>query len=132
MENRKIGFAVKRLRLKKKKTVEEAAKEIGISQSYLSRIENNSQIPSVKVINKIADYFDVYSSYLFLDEESINSFTEKENELFSSKHININDLEKLNIVHDNGSKITKEEINYVIDRLKELRELRENYLKGKE
>ncbi|KRU14786.1 helix-turn-helix transcriptional regulator [Bacillus sp. FSL R5-0654] len=132
MENRKIGFAVKRLRLKKKKTVEEAAKEIGISQSYLSRIENNSQIPSVKVINKIADYFDVHSSYLFLDEESINSFTEKENELFSSKHININDLEKLNIVHDNGSKITKEEINYVIDRLKELRELRENYLKGKE
>ncbi|MGN8046031.1 helix-turn-helix domain-containing protein [Bacillus sp. 22190] len=132
MENRKIGFAVKRLRLKKKKTVEEAAKEIGISQSYLSRIENNSQIPSVKVINKIADYFDVHSSYLFFDEESINSFTEKENELFSSKHININDLEKLNIVHDNGSKITKEEINYVIDRLKELRELRENYLKGKE
>ncbi|MFN3093328.1 helix-turn-helix domain-containing protein, partial [Bacillus pumilus] len=61
MENRKIGYAVKRLRLKKKKTVEDAAKEIGISQSYLSRIENNTQTPSVKVINQIADYFDVHS-----------------------------------------------------------------------
>ncbi|MCC9088006.1 MULTISPECIES: helix-turn-helix domain-containing protein [Bacillus] len=132
MENRKIGYAVKRLRLKKKKTVEDAAKEIGISQSYLSRIENNTQTPSVKVINQIADYFDVHSSYLFFDEESINSFTENENELLSNKHININDLEKLNLVHDNGSKITKEEIKYVIDRLKELRNLRENYLKDKD
>ncbi|APT45905.1 helix-turn-helix transcriptional regulator [Bacillus pumilus] len=132
MENRKIGYAVKRLRLKKKKTVEDAAKEIGISQSYLSRIENNTQTPSVKVINQIADYFDVHSSYLFFDEESINSFTENENELLSNKHININDLEKLNLVHDNGSEITKEEIKYVIDRLKELRNLRENYLKDKD
>lgn len=132
MENRKIGYAVKRLRLKKKKTVEDAAKEIGISQSYLSRIENNTQTPSVKVINQIADYFDVHSSYLFFDEESINSFTENENELLSNKHISINDLEKLNLVHDNGSKITKEEIKYVIDRLKELRNLRENYLKDKD
>ncbi|UDB48499.1 helix-turn-helix domain-containing protein [Bacillus safensis] len=132
MENRKIGYAVKRLRLKKKKTVEDAAKEIGISQSYLSRIENNTQTPSVKVINQIADYFDVHSSYLFFDEESINSFTENENELLSNKHININDLEKMNLVHDNGSKITKEEIKYVIDRLKELRNLRENYLKDKD
>ncbi|OYN65471.1 helix-turn-helix domain-containing protein [Bacillus safensis] len=132
MENRKIGYAVKRLRLKKKKTVEDAAKEIGISQSYLSRIENNTQTPSVKVINQIADYFNVHSSYLFFDEESINSFTENENELFSNKHININDLEKMNLVHDNGSKITKEEIKYVIDRLKELRNLRENYLKDKD
>ncbi|WP_436918069.1 helix-turn-helix domain-containing protein [Bacillus pumilus] len=132
MENKKIGYAVKRLRLKKKKTVEDAAKEIGISQSYLSRIENNTQTPSVKVINQIADYFDVHSSYLFFDEESINSFTENENELLSNKHININDLEKMNLVHDNGSKITKEEIKYVIDRLKELRNLRENYLKDKD
>ncbi|WMT30392.1 helix-turn-helix transcriptional regulator [Bacillus aerius] len=132
MENRKIGYAVKRLRLKKKKTVEDAAKEIGISQSYLSRIENNTQTPSVKVINQIADYFDVHSSYLFFDEESINSFTENENELLSNKHISINDLEKLNLVHDNGSKITKEEIKYVIDRLKELRNLRENYLNDKD
>lgn len=114
MENRKIGYAVKRLRLKMKKTVEDTAKEIGISQSYLSRIENNTQVPSVKVINKIADYFDVRSSYLFFDE----------NELLSNKHININDLEKLNLVHDDGSKITKEEIKYVIDHLKKLRDLR--------
>ncbi|MFN3092968.1 XRE family transcriptional regulator, partial [Bacillus pumilus] len=75
---------------------------------------------------------DVHSSYLFFDEESINSFTENENELLSNKHININDLEKLNLVHDNGSEITKEEIKYVIDRLKELRNLRENYLKDKD
>lgn len=35
-----------------------------------------------------------------------------------------NDLEKLNLVHDDGSKITKEEIKYVIDHLKKLRDLR--------
>ncbi|AOZ89274.1 transcriptional regulator [Bacillus xiamenensis] len=132
MENRMIGFAVKRLRLKKNKTVEEAAKEIGISQSYLSRIENNSQAPSLKVINQIADYFNVHSSYLLFDEDSLNSFDESEKELLSKENINIDDLKKLNIVHDNGSKITEEELQYVIDRLKELRSLKESYLKDKE
>ncbi|MFE5473863.1 helix-turn-helix domain-containing protein [Bacillus safensis] len=52
MENRKIGYAVKRLRLKMKKTVEDTAKEIGISQSYLSRIENNTQRSSEEINNE--------------------------------------------------------------------------------
>ncbi|MBV5122209.1 helix-turn-helix domain-containing protein [Bacillus halotolerans] len=131
MESKKIGHAVKRLRTEKKKTVDEAAREIGISQSYLSRIENNTQVPSLKVIEKIADYFNVHKSYLFFDEESLDSFTDPEKKLLAQKSITVDDLKKLNIVHENGSKISEEELQIVIQHLKELRKLKENYMNDK-
>ncbi|CAI6309770.1 helix-turn-helix transcriptional regulator [Bacillus subtilis] len=132
MESKKIGHAVKRLRTEKKKTVDEAAKEIGISQSYLSRIENNTQVPSLKVIEKIADYFNVHKSYLFFDEESLDSFTDPEKKLLAQQSITVDDLKKLNIVHENGSKITEEELQIVIQHLKELRKLKESYMSDKD
>ncbi|MFP7327918.1 helix-turn-helix domain-containing protein [Bacillus subtilis] len=132
MESKKIGHAVKRLRTEKKKTVDEAAKEIGISQSYLSRIENNTQVPSLKVIEKIADYFNVHKSYLFFDEESLDSFPDPEKKLLAQKSITVDDLKKLNIVHENGSKITEEELQIVIQHLKELRKLKESYMSDKD
>ncbi|MCY8511225.1 MULTISPECIES: helix-turn-helix domain-containing protein [Bacillus subtilis group] len=132
MESKKIGHAVKRLRTEKKKTVDEAAREIGISQSYLSRIENNTQVPSLKVIEKIADYFNVHKSYLFFDEESLDSFTDPEKKLLAQKSITVDDLKKLNIVHENGSKISEEELQIVIQHLKELRKLKESYMNDKD
>ncbi|MCC2528227.1 helix-turn-helix domain-containing protein [Bacillus halotolerans] len=131
MESKKIGHAVKRLRTEKKKTVDEAAREIGISQSYLSRIENNTQVPSLKVIEKIADYFNVHKSYLFFDEESLDRFTDPEKKLLAQKSITVDDLKKLNIVHENGSKISEEELQIVIQHLKELRKLKESYMNDK-
>ena len=129
MENLKLGEAIRRLRKEKKRTIEEMAASIGITQSYLSRIERNIQQPSMQVIENIADYLGVHKSYLFFDEESLKKYSEPEKQLLAQKSITLDDLKKLNIVHDNGSKITEEELQMVINYLKELRELKERHLK---
>ncbi|MEH7875777.1 helix-turn-helix transcriptional regulator [Bacillus velezensis] len=129
MGNMKMGEAIRRIRKEKKKTLDEVAEAVGITHSYLSRIERDLQQPSIQVIEKIADYLGVHKSYLFFDEESLEKYSEPEKQLLSQKSITIDDLKKLNIVHDNGSKITEEELQMVINYLKELRELKERHLK---
>ncbi|MCY7891994.1 helix-turn-helix domain-containing protein [Bacillus vallismortis] len=129
MENLKLGEAIRRLRKEKKKTIGEMADAIGITQSYLSRIERNLQKPSMQVVEKIADYLDVHKSYLFFDEDSLKKYSEPEKQLLARKSITIDDLKDLDIVHENGSKITEEELQLVIKYLKELRDLKERRLK---
>ncbi|KPV90686.1 helix-turn-helix protein [Pseudoalteromonas sp. P1-30] len=48
-----LGMELKRLRANKKWTQAYAAREIGIQQSYLSKLENGQFIPSTEVIEKL-------------------------------------------------------------------------------
>lgn len=41
------------------------AEKIGISRSYLSRLENGHQIPSISVLDAVAESFDVELEYFF-------------------------------------------------------------------
>jgi len=52
-----IGDILKELRHAKKKTVAEAAKEIGITPSALSNYENNSRVPRDTIKIAISDYY---------------------------------------------------------------------------
>ena len=49
-----LGNAVKELRKKRGLTQGDFCKQIGITQSYLSQVENGNKEPSVDVIKKIA------------------------------------------------------------------------------
>lgn len=40
-------------------TQAEFAKEIGVSQSYISKLEKNELSPSIEILDKYAEYFDV-------------------------------------------------------------------------
>ena len=60
-----VGIAIKRLRKSVGKSQVDLAKSIGISQTYLSQIENGSRNPTLELIGNIADYFSVSLSYLF-------------------------------------------------------------------
>lgn len=60
------GFKIKGLRAKKSMNLADTAKQLDITTSYLSLIENGKKIPSKKVIEKAARLFDV----------SIESFSE--------------------------------------------------------
>jgi hypothetical protein len=53
------GFKIKGLRLKNQKNLQEVAKALDITPSYLSSIENGKKEPSNKVISKAAAYFDI-------------------------------------------------------------------------
>ena len=47
------GKLFKEIRKNENKTQEEFAKQLGISRSYLSDVENNRQNPSVKTVEKL-------------------------------------------------------------------------------
>ena len=55
-------------RAKKGVTEPEAAKAIGVSQSFISHIESGRKIPSTAVIVSIAKYYGVSLDYLLGDE----------------------------------------------------------------
>ncbi|AMQ71859.1 MULTISPECIES: helix-turn-helix domain-containing protein [Bacillus amyloliquefaciens group] len=129
MNDETLGQAVKRLRKEHNKTLEEAAKGIGITYSYLSKIERNAQQPSVKTIEKIADFFGVHKSVLFFDDESWDNYSEAEKKILSSPTISIEDLKKMNIVDKKGEKVTTEELELLISYLDDLRALKEKHLK---
>ncbi|MBS7577094.1 MULTISPECIES: helix-turn-helix transcriptional regulator [unclassified Enterococcus] len=58
--NLKVGFALKRIRQMKsiegkKYTQAMMAKDLGVGQSYIGGLENNTRIPSFKTLTKISD-----------------------------------------------------------------------------
>lgn len=61
-----IGNALKDIRKGKKLTQKELANKIGISNTYLSEIENNSRKPNIDLVKTIADALDVNFLYLIL------------------------------------------------------------------
>ena len=69
-----IGTRIKELRLERKMTQKDFAKEIGISRSYLGDLENDRKSPSAETISKLSDKLNVSSAYFFGGEkERLNS-----------------------------------------------------------
>ena len=60
-----LGQAVKRVRKNKGLNQEQFCNKIGITQSFLSGIENNKKKPSIDVIQKIAEVVDMPLPVLF-------------------------------------------------------------------
>lgn len=50
-----IGQDIKLIRKARKKTQKAIAKEVGISKTYMSKIENGRQSPSLDVLYRICD-----------------------------------------------------------------------------
>lgn len=59
-----IGYKIKQLRLKHKKTQQQIADECGISKSLLSKIENGQTSSAIATLSKIAKVLDVSLSWL--------------------------------------------------------------------
>lgn len=62
--NRQFGKHLKMLRINKNMTQEELATILGLSKASVSRYENNSQLPELAILSKIADYFNTSIDYL--------------------------------------------------------------------
>lgn len=66
------GFKIKGLRLKNHRNLQEVAKALDITISYLSSIENGKKEPSKKVIFKAASYFNVSESDFYETSQYLN------------------------------------------------------------
>lgn len=66
-----LGSALKEFRGFHQLTQKDVADQLGISKSYLSEIENNHKSPSLDLLDKYSDLFDVQTSSLLLFSEEL-------------------------------------------------------------
>ncbi len=64
----KIGMKLKKLRLKKKYSLEKLAKKVGFTRSFLSQIELNKTAPSIASLMKILKVLDVRMDEFFQEK----------------------------------------------------------------
>lgn len=60
-----LGNAIKTMRLQKHEMQNVFATNIGITQTYLSQIENNQKTPSIEILLRIAEYMKIPLPVLF-------------------------------------------------------------------
>ena len=80
-----IGEALRLIRVIEGIKANNMAKELGISPSYLSLIENGKKRPSVELIEKFADVIGVRASQIMFFYEELNSPDEAVNSNVLSK-----------------------------------------------
>ena len=74
-----IGEALRLLRIFNGYKSVELAEKIGISQSYVSEIENNKKQPTLDILEKYANVFGMKRSTLLLFEEALENDDGMEN-----------------------------------------------------
>ena len=60
-----IELLIKEIRLKKKITQEELSRKSGISESYISELENNLKMPTILTLCKLAEALEVEITKLY-------------------------------------------------------------------
>ena len=68
IEGKGIGKKIRRLRLKRSMGLAELGKEVGLSASFLSQLENGRVIPTLRNLSRIALVFKKELSYFFREE----------------------------------------------------------------
>ncbi|WP_373529975.1 helix-turn-helix transcriptional regulator [Nostoc sp.] len=68
-------------------TQKELAEKLGISKSYLSEIESGKKTPTLELLNRYSEFFDIPASSIMFFSESLNKDikTEKLRTFVSSK-----------------------------------------------
>ncbi|WP_337970036.1 helix-turn-helix domain-containing protein [Virgibacillus salexigens] len=64
-----IGAKLKELRKNKEYSTRESGRMIGVSNSYISKIENG-KIPSLSILQKLCNVYGVNISYLFNNDKT--------------------------------------------------------------
>ena len=69
--NRNFADRLRRLRRKKGVGLKRAAPQLGVSYTYLSKIENNKAVPSTELLERIATYYEADTDELFMLADKI-------------------------------------------------------------
>lgn len=68
MKERKFGNQLRALRKAKNLTTQELADKVNISQSYISRFENNRAVPDIDMLDRLLTALETNLSTFFTDE----------------------------------------------------------------
>lgn len=78
----KIGVTIKKLRKEKKITQIDFAKQCGISQTYLSQLENDERNPTVDVLERISSVLEIPYPVLSFLSITIDNVPEGKKEVY--------------------------------------------------
>ncbi len=91
-----VGSKIRKLRKEQNLTLEELSKKTGLSLSYISLIERGLKNPSLKALEKIAEFFGINPAIFFVDEGNVE---EKENiEVFLRTNTKLDEEERKMII----------------------------------
>ncbi|MBY6037583.1 helix-turn-helix domain-containing protein [Fictibacillus nanhaiensis] len=109
---------IRELRKKKGDTIKELADKIQYDYSNLSKIERGLLTPSIKLLSKIANIYEVKLTYL-LDNEG---FSSEEQSFMEDLELSSEDLlNKYNFLLD-GKQVSQKEAEFIIMMIRKLRE----------
>lgn len=109
---------IKVLRIKNNDTLKSLANKINYDYSNLSKIERGIYQPSLDLLGKIANIYNVDMNYFF---EGNNTNTLEESNFMGELDISRKELlKKYNLVLD-GKKLSKTEIEFIIEVIRKLR-----------
>lgn len=105
-----IGEKIKKLRTARKLSMRELGEKLGVSHAHISKLESGINSPSVDLLEKLADYFNIDVAYFFArDVDDI---------IIYEKNLSIENLkENYNLVIA-GKPATDEEIEEMIKHIK--------------
>lgn len=99
MDNKQIAYRIKKLAKENNTTIYKMSQEIGQGKNIINSLEQRNSSPSIEIIGKIADYFEVSIDYLVGREEkgniNISEIEKMENNQIANRDINIEKGEKL-------------------------------------
>lgn len=121
-------YKIKELRKKNGDTLKSLAEKINYDYSNLSKIERGIYNPSLTLLQRIANVYGVDVRYL-IESESEKEYTQAEQQFMQDLDIDSEErLKKYNLVIDD-QKITQEEMEFIIDIIRKLRQTIQKHTK---
>lgn len=124
-----IDFGRNFIKARKSRGIDQkdAAAAFGISPAFLSKVENNKNKPSIELILKAADYYNVDPGFFFYKKEKVNlaQLESEKNKRFINDLENLSDKElkeKYQIDID-GKQLSDSEIKGIMAYVRSLRSL---------
>ncbi len=109
---------LKELRKKKGLSQVELAEKLGFSKSLIGLYETGDRKPSFEALEAIADFFNISTDYLMgKDDKSVYYLDPEAAEMAQQ----IYDNPELRILFDASRKVSKEDLQFVVDMVKRLK-----------
>ena len=100
MANKIFSTRIRELREKRGLSMEQLAKQLGITKSRVNMWENNGTVPRMNILLEVAKYFNVSTDYLLGNDDSSN--VSSENPRLSTLQRNLGKLSEADLEKAEG------------------------------
>lgn len=111
-----IGQKINKLRLNKKMSMRELGEKVGVTHAHISKLESGISSPSVELLEKLADFFNIDISYFFAKDDE--GFTKDERDLLHEQDLSLESLKKYYNLEIDGKPASDEEIEEMIKHIR--------------